>query len=364
MDLVKLFSVTANELELSQGQAVNGWTNLSWVERYQSAGDFELKAPLSSGLREFLPVGSFITHLKTSEVMMIENHEIDQPKDKDPTITISGRSLAAYLENRTVGENVVFDTGVLIATYILSANPTWEQLVTLIFNHINATSDTDNNLPGTYTGHTCSGTSTIEDREVKIGNVYERVLEILKVDDLGLKIVRPIPTDDLTYFIIYQGEDRTDRVRFSWMGGDLDRIKYFESNKKLKTRARIIGRWVQTLYEGPEVDYQRRTMIVDASDIDQQQSSMPTGGALTLINAAMRIRGQQALANQRLVTITEADVSDNAKMQYRRDYFLGDLVTVDGDFGVSQVFRVSEFAEIVDENGTTGHPTLTIPGEG
>jgi hypothetical protein len=42
---------------------------------------------------------------------------------------------------------------------------------------------------------------------------------------------------------------------------------------------------------------------------------------------------------------------------------LGDLVIVDANFNESQVMRVVEFAEVEDENGTSGHPTLAIPGE-
>lgn len=66
---------------------------------------------------------------------------------------------------------------------------------------------------------------------------------------------------------------------------------------------------------------------------------------------------------QSKVTINSSDVSDNSNYRYRRDYNIGDLVTLDGNFGQKAVMRVSEYAEVEDENGESGHPTLSIPGE-
>jgi hypothetical protein len=104
-------------------------------------------------------------------------------------------------------------------------------------------------------------------------------------------------------------------------------------------------------------------MIVDGSYIDERQPAYPSGGALTLILAAMTIKAKQVYKAQTNVSITQADVSENTDLRYRRDYNIGDLVTVDGDFGSSAVMRVVEYAEVEDENGTSGHPTLAIPGE-
>jgi Siphovirus ReqiPepy6 Gp37-like protein len=363
MDLIKLSSVTANPTELSFGEAISGYTTALWVERYRDPGEFKIEAPLSSGLITFLPIGSFITHLETSVVMMVENHEIKQPKDADPTITISGRCFTCFLENRTVGDEQAFITP-QIADIILASDQTWDQAVSLIDLHLVAPFDANDDIIGLAVNHTCSGTATVEERNVRHNNLHEEVLNILKVDDLGIKSIRPTPTEPLTYFTVYRGNDVSTKVRFSWMRGDLDNVEYFFSNKKLKNQARVMGRWVQVVVNPTGADhYDRRTMIVDAAYIDQQQSVYPSGMTFTLIQAAMTIIGGQALAAQNNVSITQADVSDTTNLRFRKDYNLGDLVTVDGDFGTSTVMRVVEYAEAEDESGITGHPTLAIPGE-
>lgn len=363
MDLIKLSSVTSNPTELSFGEAINNYTSALWVERYGSPGEFKIEAPLSSGLKDFLPINAFITHLQSTVIMFVENHEIKQPKDADPTISITGRCFTSYLENRTVGDGWAFATNV-VAELGIAADETWDQIVTLMDQAIVTTVDPDDALIGVDVGTTCSGTSTSEARVYRQGNVYDQVSEILKVDDLGLKSIRPTPTDPLTYFIVYRGNNVSTKVRFSWMRGDLDNVEYFFSNKKLKNQARVMGRWVQVVVNPSGADnYDRRTMIVDASDIDDQLTAMPSGTPLTNIIFKMQVRGRQALKAQNNVSITQADVSDNTNLRYRLDYNLGDLVTVDGDFGSSAVMRVVEFAETDDDTGTRGHPTLAIPGE-
>lgn len=363
MDLIKLSSVTANPTELSFGEAISGYTSVLWVERYRDAGEVKIEAPLSSGLIEFLPLDSFITHLETSVVMVIENHEIKQPKDADPTISITGRCMTSLLENRTVGDGQAF-SNTEITDYFLPSNETWDQVIILVNQHLVAPADSGDDLVGIAVNDTCTGASTTEERVIRPGPVYDAVVEILKVDDLGIKSIRPTPTDPLTYFTIHRGNDISTKVRFSWMRGDLDNVQYFFSNKKLKTQARVMGRWIETVVNPTgATGINRRTMLVDASYYDERLTAYPGGPVLAVYLVAMQTVGKQALAAQKGVSITQADVSENANLRYRRDYNIGDLVTVDGDFGASTVMRVVEYAEAEDESGVSGHPTLAIPGE-
>ena len=363
MDLIKLSSVTANPTELSVGESVSGYESALWVERYREAGEFKIVAKLSSNLVNDLPRGSFITHLASSVVMIVENHEINQPKGKDPTVTITGRCATSYLENRTVGDHVAASTDV-ISDYILAVDQTWDQVVTLIDDHLIDSTEPDDEIAGFDVNHTCTGTATSEERAIRPVDLHSAVIELLKIDDLGIRTVRPTPTQPLTFYTVYRGNDVSKKVRFSWMQGDLENIDYFFSNKRLKTQARVMGRWMQVIVNLTGADnYDRRTMIVDASYLDERQTAFPTGLAHTWITAAMMADGKKALRAQNSVSITQADVSETSKLRYRTDYQLGDLVTVDGDFGVSQVMRVVEFAESDDESGTRGQPTLAIPGD-
>lgn len=362
------FTPGASPTLLEQGQFIPAAESVSWTERYLDPGEFEIKAKMSSGLREFLPEGTFISHIDTMEVMLVENHQISEEAVADPDLTITGRSLESWLENRVVGSDQARTTST-IAPYELASNLTWVQVAAMVNSHIQTPVAASDGLDFVVAAYSVTGSGTTEARPVDRGTLHTKMLEILKIDDLGIRTIRKNPftgfggNDTNTTLLIHRGVDRKATVIFSWTGGDIETAEYLFSGKKIKNSAMVTGRWVQTIVDtGAVSKYRRRFMPVDANDIDGQFAAMPTGGALTLVLAAMQIRGKQALKAQNAVAITRTDISNLPKFTYRKDYNIGDMVTLDGNFGQSAACRVIEYVEIDDENGSSGHPTLGIPG--
>lgn len=136
---------------------------------------------------------------------------------------------------------------------------------------------------------------------------------------------------------------------------------YLWSNKPLKNAALVTGKFVETMVYGSETGYARRTMFVDASDIDGALTAVPTGATtptLTQVRADMAERGRQALANQRQIVLANASLTDDQSYRYRVDFNVGDIVRLSSSFGEILTMRVSEYAEIQDSNGIHGYPTL------
>jgi hypothetical protein len=361
MDLMKLSSVTSQPTELTVGESIEGYTRATWVERYREPGEFKIEAPLSSGLLEFLPEDSFVTHKDTSVLMIVENQIVKKPKGEDAKLEISGRCFTSWIANRILGDQSLTNE---VTDYVLASDQTWDQVVTLINDHLVDPANTNGRLIGLDVSNTATGTVTVEERTLQVSDVHKAILDILKIDDLGIKAVRPTPTEPDIFYTVYRGVNVSTKVRFSYERGDLDNIEYLFSNKRYKNRAFVKGKWVQaTINPGTHVNFDQRSMLVDGAFIDERQSAYPPNPARAFIIAALQITGDKALKAQTKVSITQADVSENTDFDYRKDYNLGDLVTVDGEFGASNIFRVTEFAETVDENGTTSHPTLAIPGE-
>ncbi|MET0786970.1 MAG: hypothetical protein ABWY25_09705 [Paenisporosarcina sp.] len=351
---------------LERGEAINKVESIMWVERYRDAGEFEIIAKLSSGLGEFLPIGGLISHADTYEVMIVENHEINESNDEDPTITITGRSFETFLENRIVGTNLVRASS-LITEYELPAAYTWTQATKLINDHIVDTTNPDDALGNFLGTTTIPGTGVSEARVIPRGNVYQKLLEILAIDDLGIQSSRrntfPGGNPTTSTLSVFKGADKSASIIFSWKSGDLSSVDYLFSDKKLKNSVMVVGRYINTIVDLGPVNYDRRMMILDANDIDGNFSEPPTGASLTATLTKMQTRGRAALKAQNRVTISRTDISKVTKFQYRRDYKVGDLITLDGNFGQMAVMRVVEYVEIEDENGESGHPTLELPGE-
>lgn len=365
MDLFKFVPSGSDPTILEDGNPISGYTSAMWVERYRDPGEFEIKAPLSSGLIYTLRPGALISHPNTYEVMVVENQEIIEEKDTDSVISITGRSFSSLLEQRIVGTNQV-RASATISEYSLNADYTWNQAVKLINDHILNTTNAGDVLGNVSASTTITETGTSTLKTIKRADLLSSVIELLKIDDLGLKTVRRntfLPGGNIqTSLIIYKGEDKTTSVIFSWIQGDITAANYLQTIKNYKTSMMVISKYLNIIVDGDQTNYNRRMGVIDASDIDGNMSSPPVGSTLTAVVQKMVARAYTALANQKQVGVTDSDFTPISRYEYRKDYNLGDLITIDGNFSASAVMRVMEHVQVDDENGSSSHPGLAFPG--
>lgn len=353
---------------MRRGEIVNGLSSKMWIERYDKAGEFQFTALASTEIRDLLPIGSFVSHVDTKEIMMVENHEISDDRDKETTITISGRGLETFFDHRIVGSNKTFPATGQISDIVLAADYTWNQAVALLSTYLLTANLVDDNDAFPYLSimTDIAGTGISQPRTVKRGGLYSRLLELLVVESIGIKVIRPGPWSPLgaasqnTAVVIHKGVDRTKEVMFSYDTGEIESADYLWSNKKFKNTAYVTGKWVETLVTTTAVELDRRMMHVDASDLDQAWSVPPVGTDLANILAKMQQRGLEALAAQNDVALTKAEVSRNINQDgYRIRFDVGDIITVQGNYNESTIMRISEYVEIEDQHGRIGYPTLT-----
>lgn len=67
-------------------------------------------------------------------------------------------------------------------------------------------------------------------------------------------------------------------------------------------------------------------------------------------------RGYEKLAEYGATTSFEGSIEPNNTFQYKKDYFLGDLVTVENEYGISVGARIVEVIEVEDDNGHSVQP--------
>jgi hypothetical protein len=364
-----------NQMKMEEGVFVKGARSKMWVERFRDPGEFEISGPLDAGLREQLPLGYFVSHTNTKELMVVENHVLEDNGVDTPMVKVTGRTFETILDQRVVGQDRIFPTSGTLAEYSAPADYTWLQIVYLIRNHINLADlevHTTNAIPYTEALTTVTGTSgTNEARVIERGPLHQRVMELLRIDNLGIKSIRPVTgspvaVDGNTAIVIYRGVDRSNTVTFSHALGEVTRADYLWSNKTLKTHAMVSGRWIEVFVANTaDTGINRRVLYVDAADIDQAQTEAPTGLARSWIISAMQARGREELAKQKPIALGKAEINEmSQRFRYRKDYDLGDIVMVVGDYEASAKRRVTEYVEIEDENGMRGYPTVADPDEG
>lgn len=75
------------------------------------------------------------------------------------------------------------------------------------------------------------------------------------------------------------------------------------------------------------------------------------------------LNGGASLAEYGAVTSFSGEIEPNVTFEYKKDYFLGDLVTVESPYGVSAAVRITEVLEVDDENGYRVEPIFEYKTE-
>ena len=370
---MSIFRITtgSSALDVTGGVPVTLLEGITWIERYRAFGEFTITTRLYSGVLEALPIGSIIGHLGLLDLMMVENHEVQESGTNDPLVTITGRSLDAITDFRVAGASHQVGSSVLTDYTI---NPSGTNYATtlvkeLLDNELVGASDSDDilaNLAVVKTGD--FGTQYSDPVVISKGILTGAVKTLLEQDDLGLKVVRPHtfeslwtpkPTSKPTIFV-HQGNDVSNEVSFSYEQGDIEQANYLWSNKAVKNAVLVTSTYFSVLIDTPGfIGYDRRYTTIDASDLDDRENTAPSGTTKTDILAQMTTRGNEVLASNNLVKLIEVDITKSNTYQYEKDYAIGDIVNVNANHGVRQKMRVIEYATIYDDRGSSGFPTLS-----
>lgn len=386
IDIIK-FESDSEPTNLIHAIAVSGYDSVTWIERYEKAGEFTIEAPLSSGLNHILPLGSFISHTRTFDVMIVEDHDVKETSSGDPMLKITGRSMLALFDRRTVGASMNWTSSVMnLNPFIIANNYVYQQLLTLMSTHAEWPICYDQYDDFPYIKTIAPGTpgtlESLEEREIPFGSVYDEVVKLLAVEDLGVRFVRKhafpskfklvdgpygITPSDLTtnsFFIIHDGVDQSEEVVFTTQSGVVDSAQYLWSIRNKRTAALVTGAHRQLLAElyspvsGSDAEFsERRIMHVDGSDIDADWEDANASQRSAMEDRMLR-RGLDVLQSNRQIALTSVDISRETNFRYREHYDIGDIVMVRGSYSEGSKMRIVEFAEIEDKNTYVAYPTL------
>lgn len=358
MDIFRFMNPGARTL-MEQGAIVEGISSKTWIERYREPSEFKLEAPISSGLQAKLPLGCYISHIDSTEIMKVEDHEIVQDPGKEPMVSVTGRGVETITDERVMGMPATFPTSA-IPTPLELTNVSVETLL-VMYSLAYLVADPVRNIPYLEITSEDLPTEVIPEITVQRVTLYDHLMTVMEVFDLGLKSIRPTGSLINNRFHFHAGKDRTQEVFFSLDTNDVVSATYLWSLKQMKNVAYVYGKWVQTQVDqsGSTHGADKRIMVINASNIDEDFESAPSGSNRTRIINAMNARGRSLLARQNKTALAKVELNkERQSAKYRVDYEVGDLVTVVGGFDQTTKKRITEVAEIEDRNGLTIFPTL------
>jgi len=196
--------------------------------------------------------------------------------------------------------------------------------------------------------------------EIKAQNLYGSVMELLNTNRRGLKAVRPVPGDFKIGIEIYNGANLTGEgetgdpnhvVVFDARFDQFDDTTYLLSAQGSANVAYVYGsNGAQTVLKNAAAEptgLARRVLFVD------QSSDTATSSA-----DVRKTRGLIELYKYNATALFDGQIAEQVAEGYDRDYFLGDILKLTGEFGLSQNARVAEFIRTSDATGSKAYPTF------
>jgi hypothetical protein len=369
---------------------LEGFSSKIWTERFIEDGEFELRTPKILEMREALPVKSLITLRDSLEVMMVETHSVEKDDDFGRVLVIKGRSVTSFLENRWIEEATLQTKFKMARTYLPN-----DAAAVLIWNYVvNPTSESvdranvygttsRNVIPNVAVSDSSTTVGIVKRRWLQAGPIPPMIVKFLIKQDMGLRMVRPRPGQSAEIvsvttsgtkgivskqtvsnppqmrFDIYNGVDRSNTIQFSTAAGDISTPEYLWSNRNEKTvvlaMSSLGGVWK---YRDPDVDwalegFNRRVMMYDAGVV-------PSGTDVAEFMEDLIDFADDQLAENDKVEQFSGEVLTTSPWRYGTHYFLGDKVTLMGEYGFEQVMKVTEYIRTEDLEGEKGYPGLAL----
>lgn len=350
---------------------IDVFNSLIWTEKYNEAGDVDLNVPSNSQYKSILLEGTFLGISGSREVMIIETI-----LDEEGMLKITGKTLSGFLSQRILRDSWTTDTNnwTIIDTPANIAGVIVDQMCS-VTGFMNG-SDI---LPGSAGGYEYIPNLLIGDLAtgspitvaIPYGNVYDGVKQVCDLASLGFSLYPELlfPSGHNIVFTVYEGRDlTTDQsvnsvVIFEPAMDSLTDVKEIRSIAGFKTAAYawangITDRaYIGVAYApGTEtiVGFSRRTMMVDASDVNAADYAPED------LTAILDQKARDALANNNYVRMTDGQLVPQKAFVYGTDYSLGDIIELRGNGVTAQKARITEYIRSQDSNGERAYPTLSI----
>lgn len=340
MDLYILDS-SLNEIAI-----IDSYASLIWTKRYYSPGDFELYVPADKNLLESLKMGYFIKREDDNSVMVIEAIQIKTDVENGNYFTITGKSLESIIGRR------IFITQTQL-------NGTIAEVVhQAIYDNIIVNEpplNSNRKIQNFIIGEMCEASEQIN-QQASYENVAEWLEELCQAYGYGWRVI--LNDDNKMEFQLYKGNET--EVIFSNEFDNLITSEYVISKENYKTYASVLGegegkarkRWNVDITHDEHIN--RYELYVDARDISSNDGEI----SISEYNQLLNERGYEKLKEHSITQAFSGEIDPSGVYKYKDDYDLGDVVTVETDYGISSRPRIIEIVENWDETGYKVIPTF------
>jgi hypothetical protein len=387
---------TMSDTFLAQ-DVVDEFVSAIWTERYSKAGDCQLVVPATSEMIEKLQEGTYLGLRGTKEVMELKTQSIEKG-----LLTVVGDSLVKFLDERPAWfrnpagsppiDNRIMDRVVTGKPGQLIADVVEDMVInTTAFPGTPGSSLYDANLqwdleelPGLELGAVdVSGAD--EEIIFTVGPLYSSIAQVAEKYGVGISLYleeAKVETGFVLKFKTYRGVDRTtgsgnELVRLLPALDSLSDIKELHSIANYKNVAYVFYQGkISVHYEDPlniPEGFARRVLVTDAVG-EPVGRKLPPGQfgywnawsgswsnyTVPDIPAFLEQNAKDALANHNYIRAIDGQTSPENDYKFGVNYFLGDIIELQGITGNIAEARITEYVRSQDKTGEREYPTISV----
>ena len=335
---------------------ISDYQSVIWTVQYSEMSEFQMAVVGNKENIELLQPGRYLcrdvdrTSTGYTNVMVIENINLTYDIDSGWILTVSGKGLKSILNKRIVWSQV-------------NASGTVESTIrSVITSEVISPSDSDREIPN-FVLDTAAGLTD----EAEIQLLGETLGDWIASTCVTYAYGWDVYIDSGKYhFKLYQGTNRTyaqsvvPPVVFSPEFDNLLEFEYTYNSQNYANAALIGG-------EGEGID-KRTASIGDATGLDRIEtyvdgSDVSSNGEIITLQTYLQMLesfGKEELANQNKLTANfQGKVDTESTYILNEDYFLGDIVQIDNNAGISATSRIIEIIYCEEAAGISVVPTFS-----
>lgn len=367
---------------LHQIDIIDDAQSVIWTKSLWTPGDFEITTIANEKNINKFKIGYFLTRDDDDTVMIIEGMEIKTDATEGNILFITGRSYESIFSYRVIVNKAYakwpngYGWFYELLNYLIGSSLGFEgETDTHFYPNEGEITHTTKRRINTYCGarlwqfETIGGALTRNFYTANLsGDYLTIVMDACKEQGVSIKCVidnipGPTPLDKVVTVPIIP-EDRSETVIFSKEYGNLLRSVYKKDVSDFYNVAIVYGQGegserdlkevfigsAQFDEEKQPIEDERRELFVDARDISMNSES--EGMAQDVIYEEDLIRrGWEKLSEKSVQESFSGEIDPETQFKYKEDYFLGDIVTVENEFGITSKVRIVSVTECEDSTG-------------
>lgn len=347
-------------------ELVENYDSLIWTERFNtSVGEFQIQTGNIEKFMNLLPEGKVVSLTESDVPMIVETHQIVRKKKTPENLIIKGRSFESILDRRISVLSVIGGASEWTVVAKIPSDVAYYAINKIC---VAGNADPADIFPSDVVQFLTpddylSTSGPNKQYVVPRGNLLSTVLALLQTESKadvisgspivvphGIRSIRPDSSGTSIGIDIYTGTDRSDHIYFDGTRNLLDDGSYLFSKVGSANTAYVLGvasavKLNRSVSAISGMD--RRVILVDG-----------TSSGASDINALAE-QGKTSLSEAKETAMFDGAINqDISPYVYGRDYFLGDVVKLVGDYGLDEKARVTEYIRSIDKTGVKSYPTL------